>query len=62
MSTTLVGLNRSYRNKMTFSSPGPTSKPKPKMQAPIVGFSDPSGSIGVDSSDELRHVDCIQRR
>ena len=38
--TTLVGLNRSYRSKIVFSSSEPASQSKSKMQNLIAGSSD----------------------
>ena len=38
--TTLVGLNRSYRSKIVFSSSEPASQSKLKMQNVIAGSSD----------------------
>ena len=57
--TTSVGLNRSYRNKLTFFPAEPASWSEPKMQNLIFGLSDPPGGINEDSSEELRHEDCI---
>ena len=57
--TTSVGLNRSYRNKLTFFPSEPASCSEPKMQNLIRGLSDPSGGINEDSSEELRYEDCI---
>ena len=57
--STLVGLNRSYRNKMVFSSPESTSQSKPKMQNVIARLSDRLGSNDEETGGELRHEDCI---
>ena len=52
-------LNKSYRNKMAFSSSEPTSQSKPKVQNLIPGLLDPPGGTDEDSSEELRYEDCI---
>ena len=57
--TTSVGLNRSYRNKLTFFPAEPASWSEPKMQNLILGLSDPLGGINEDSSEELGYDDCI---
>ena len=57
--TTSVGLDRPYRNKLTFFPSEPASWSEPRMQNLILGSSDPSGGIDEDSSKELRHGDCI---
>ena len=57
--TTSVGLNRSYRNNLTFFYSEPASRSEPKMQNLIRGLSDPSGGINEDSGQELRYEDCI---
>ena len=56
--TILVGLNRSYRNKMVFPSSELASQSKPKMQNVIAGSSDRTGSIGEEAGEELRYGDC----
>ena len=57
--TTSVGLNRSYRNKLTFFPSEPASRSEPKIQNLIRGLSNPSGGINEDSGKELRYEDCI---
>ena len=57
--TTSVGLNGSYRNKLTFFPSEPASWSEPKMQNLIRGLSNPSGGINEDSGKELRYEDCI---
>ena len=59
MGTTLVGLNRSYRNELVFSSSEPASQSKPKMQNVIAGSSGQPGSIDEEIGEELRHENCI---
>ena len=59
MGTTLVGLNRSYRNKMVFSSSEPALQSKPKMQNVIAGLLDPPGSVSEEARGELRYENCI---
>ena len=56
---TSVGLNRSYRNKLTFFPSEPASWSEPKMRNLILGLSDPLGGMNEDSSEELGHEDCI---
>ena len=55
----MVGLNRSYRNKMVFSSSEPASRSKPKTHNLIAGSSDPLGGIDEETAEELRYEDCI---
>ena len=57
--TTLVELNRSYRNKMVFSFFEPASQFNPKIQNLITGSSDRPGSIDEETGEELRYKDCI---
>ena len=58
-STTSVGLDRSYRNKMALYSSEPASQSKPKVQNLNSGLLDPPGGIDEDSCEELRYEDCI---
>ena len=57
--TTLVGLNRAYRNEMVFSSSAPAPQSKPKMQNVIARSSDRPGSIDEEIGEELGYEDCI---
>ena len=59
MGTALVGLNRSYRNKIVFSSSEPASHSKPKTQNLITRSSDRLGSIAGEIGEELRYENCI---
>ena len=55
----MVGLNRSYRNKMVFFPSEPTSQSKPKMRNLIARSLDPPGGIDEETAEELRYEDCI---
>ena len=58
--TTSVGLNRSYRNKLTFFPSEPASWSEPKKQNLILGLSDPSGGIKEDCISDDRSSSNIQ--
>ena len=57
--TTLVGVNRAYRNEMVFSSSEPAPQSKPKMQNVIARSSDRLGSTDEETGEEFRHENCI---